>query len=943
MSTNATPLWLEIKTEYIDANLDKVVTYLAKESANPGHDAFYEETVSLLGDRVDELSRTLSDSVIWTEDENADRDSLSAALRVFGAAILVDSPRASCFFFVKTLAALVPSALIEDLAQIAVRSLTHRMTAFGFGWDDLRDLQPEVLAHKFTDGVRFDERPAPEAWFQGHGSIRIRDGFIEIHSGNKDAVSHLHTVSSLPLLDQHIMVQSLPGDRIQQKDEDNLEAMDRFTTGFIREAAQVRPAPVCTLRRYVAGDILPVRFTGVDRQGNILVESVEGDHERISGTVSARINSALFYATKDFAAHLHIGDIIDAKLLSDTKNTFSFNECFVEAVGNNVVRTCENVLARFREVKNGNMTWWTDDGYPAYTKMTEKSEGIPYETGEYAVLYITSCNANGYVYAEVLEPSDDSFDEEDTREYCIGRCVYAQDAQFAAAPEASVLAPCLAGGLTRLLFAWQRTVGQASERFRILCVCRILAQMTGDAAGEEYVRLSCAYLKNLVAFATGDMDNVKTLCPSEQLSGVIPLRLRADVTSLLQTYGNDDASDYLSGIIHDEAAHPVLVRLAKLIQSCNRIDDVYPAIKTVIKREITKFLAVETEDNTNFEEAVGPNLGVENSRQEFKTSFFFAPAGAGERNQEKTIFRSLCSFLNTREGGTLYLGVNDSGGINGLDNDLEHLQKKIPGSYKGIDGYVRYITDRAKNWFDLDVRLNFKIEAIYDGRVVSILVEPYKHGVVEFDGVPYIRNNSESVRMSQTVRRQIEARRRLGVPVQQSRNVAALEEAISEEKQVTLFGYASSNSSDIRDRHLEPFAFVGNKDYVWAYDLDDDRSKLFRVSRITNVKVTEPWTHRSGHKKSPVDIFHFQGTETIPVKLELDLLAKNLLTEEYPEAGSEIIDLGDGRWLLDTKVYQISGIGRFYAGLAEHIRIVDAPGLRTCAKAYFRKMLKELE
>ena len=941
MTTSSTPLWLEIKTEYIDANLDSVITYLAKESANSAHDAFYDETVSLLGRRIEELCRTLSEEVIWEADESADKDALSAALRMLGAAILVDSPCASYFFFVKTLIGLVPSSYAEDLAQIAVTSLADRLIKPGFGWNDIRDLQPEVLAHKLVADVRFSGDSLPEIWFQGHGSICIRNGFIELHASNRDTAALTRTVSSLPLLDERIMVQSAPGERIQQKDEDNLDVMDAFTTNFLREASQTRPAPVRRLKTYSVGDVLPVRFLGVDPSGDLMVETVEGDHEPITGTVPARGTSSLFYKTPDFAKHFRCGDVFDAKLLSENKKTFSLDAWFIQSVGEHVVRTGENLLARLHEIKKGKMTWWTEDGYPAYSFMEDKPDGTPYVPGEFAIVFITACKANGYVDASVIEPSDETFDEEDSKDYCIGECVYPEDAVFPVAPVLNVLDPCLAKGLVRLLYAWQRTVGQASERFRILCVCRILSQMTGDSTGEEYAQLSCAYLKNLVAFATGDMARVKALRPSALLSEVGPVVLRSDITRLLQAYGVDADADYLSGIIHDGTAHPVLVRLAKLIQSCNRIDDVYPAIKTVIKREITKFLAVETEDNTDFEEAVGPNLGVENSRQEFKTSFFFAPADAHERNQEKTIFRSLCSFLNTQDGGTLYLGVNDSGGINGLANDLEHLQKKVAGRYSGIDGYIRYITDRAKAWFDLDVRIHFKMESIYDGRVVAISVEPYRHGVVEFDGIPYIRNNSESVRMSQALRRQIETRRHLAGR-EQPKNVVALAEAIREERQVTVFGYASSNSGDIRDRHVEPFAFVGNYTYVWAYDLEDGKCKLFRLSRIGNVKVTGTWEHKADHRKNPVDIFHFQGAESMPVRLELDLLAKNLLTEEYPDAGADLTDLGEGRWLLETTVHQIHGIARFYTGLAEHIHILDAPELENYARDYFRRALENL-
>ena len=936
-----TPFWLEIKTEYIDANLDKVINYLAKEAVNPEHDAFYDETVTLLGRRAVELTDTLSEASIWDADETADKGEALTALRMLGAALLAGAKApAGYFFFVKTLATIVPASYIDDLTEIAVKSLSYKVEKLGFNWSDIKEVQREILAHKVITAAVFADSPAPEAWFQGKGSVRIKDGVIDLLAKNKEEAAIARLSASLEILEDVIRVQA--SERIQQKDEDNPEEMDRFTTDFIRDAASMRLTPMKALKTYNSGDVLPVRFKGVDLTGNILVESVEGDHEHIEGFIPAKNQSVLFYTMADFGRFFRTGDCFDARLLSTAKKSFNLGDWFVDSVCNNVVRTCENILAYLKEIKKGKMTWWTADGYPAYSDIEEKPDGSNYNPGEFATIYITGCAANGYVSASVIGPSGESFSEDNSRDYCIGECVYPEETEFAAAAALSIIDGTAIKGLTRLLFAWQRSIGQASERFRILCICRILSAMTDDSIAREYIELSCAYLKNLVAFAAGRTEDIKPICPSERLADVPPVILRADVTRILQAYGVDEDSDYLSGIIHNPDANPLLVQLAKLIQSCNRIDDVYPAIKTVIKREITKFLAVETEDNTDFEEAVGPNFGVENSRQEFKTSFFFAPKNAREQNQEKPIFRSLCYFLNTQEGGTLFLGVNDSGGINGLDSDLEYIQKKVAGNYKGIDGYVRYITDRARQWFDLDVRIHFKIEPLFDGRVVAIHVEPYQHGVVEFDGVPYIRNNSESVKMSQTLRRQIEAKRLQGAQ-ERSTIIIALGEAIREERAVKLFAYASSNSGEINDRRLEPFAFVGNYSYIWAYDLDDDANKLFRISRIGNVKIEGAWTKKAAHKKSPIDIFHFQGDTPIPVKLELDLLAKNLLIEEYPDAQQDLSSLGDGRWLLDTIVRNIYGIGRFYTGLINHISIVDAPELAAFAKTYFAEGLEKLK
>ena len=123
-----TPFWLEIKTEYIDANLDKVIQYLSRESSNSDTDSFYEETEKLLGQRVNELVGTLAQQPLAAE-ESKDKERNIRNLRLLGAWLLIQDKlntfeaRQAYFFFLKTLAALVPDAVTEELTDVAdVRS-----------------------------------------------------------------------------------------------------------------------------------------------------------------------------------------------------------------------------------------------------------------------------------------------------------------------------------------------------------------------------------------------------------------------------------------------------------------------------------------------------------------------------------------------------------------------------------------------------------------------------------------------------------------------------------------------------------------------------------------------------------------------------------------------------------------------------------------------------
>lgn len=169
-------------------------------------------------------------------------------------------------------------------------------------------------------------------------------------------------------------------------------------------------------------------------------------------------------------------------------------------------------------------------------------------------------------------------------------------------------------------------------------------------------------------------------------------------------------------------------------------------------------------------------------------------------------------------------------------------------------------------------------------------------------------------------------------------NIRRLVEAIGEERQVVLHDYQSAHGAAVRDRRVEPFSFTTNYVQVWCYDLGDDRCKLFKTARIGSVELLEtPWEHAEAHREGFIDPFRLHGEVRYRVRLELGLLACNLLCEEYPLAERDLTPLGEGRWLLDTEVAGMAGVGRFVAGLLDDIRIVEAPELTAYLHDYLEK------
>lgn len=174
-----------------------------------------------------------------------------------------------------------------------------------------------------------------------------------------------------------------------------------------------------------------------------------------------------------------------------------------------------------------------------------------------------------------------------------------------------------------------------------------------------------------------------------------------------------------------------------------------------------------------------------------------------------------------------------------------------------------------------------------------------------------------------------------------AQNVNHLVEAITEHRQVVLKGYASSHTGVVRDRVVEPFGFTTNYVQVWCYEPESGMNKLFKTARIGSVEIlSEEWQHTEDHNRGYIDIFRMTGFELHSVKLELGMLARNLLVEEYPLAERDITPLGDGRWLLDTEVCNYVGVGRFVMGLMDDIRIVGSPEFEAYIAENARKIVQ---
>ena len=173
-------------------------------------------------------------------------------------------------------------------------------------------------------------------------------------------------------------------------------------------------------------------------------------------------------------------------------------------------------------------------------------------------------------------------------------------------------------------------------------------------------------------------------------------------------------------------------------------------------------------------------------------------------------------------------------------------------------------------------------------------------------------------------------------------NVQALGNAMKDRKTVILKDYSSSSSGTVRDRVVEPFEFTNNHIDIWAYDCEKKDVRLFKIARISWVDILPvEWQHEDEHDKGFLDAFRMQGKTQTHVRLEMTLRARNLLCEEFPLAAPDVTEK-NGKFIFDSMVSKMEGVGRFVIGLMGDIRVLDSPELVAYINDYIRINMSDI-
>ena len=933
----------ELKTQYIDDNYEALLEYL-RRNTNSKDDVFLSTTLDLLGKRAKDVVVDISERPIY-KDEQPLLEERKFNVRLLATQLLVspsDENRRTTYV-----------AMLSELKAIAEKfsdGLTGKISecikykyiySIGVSWDEISNFSPELFALKVIQFSKFGELQTEQYEYKGKGTAIIDSNGLAITYETKDLNNMTKSLVGSMETGIGVSLKTRNDKKLKQSNSENIEEMNNFISEFTNRQKTAKALQTKRVKHsYSDGDNAIVVVTRIE--GNtVYVKTTDPDYNQVEGFLKYEHESLMYYYTNTLYKEFRTGDSLHATITSVINGHFSIEKQLVEFMVEDCREnngTTEEVLCKLIDVKNHQCGWITDMGIGIYSPndgtFESKTDNV------FAYLRITrygTGNKYGKIDAEFLEITDESFVESDIRHDCITAFAEKTKKPDTAAEDedSRQIDPLLLSILVRTLFATQKTLLRPVEKFRYLCNIRALAVLLDDGLTESYLEFTSSYLRLLVAFVKHGKIDATNIVPDEIYSEEPSVKTRLAVVNLLSEYGNREYSAMLNGYIEEyKETNTTISNLARLIQTSNTLQGTLSEVGlNIIKREIIRTLSLETEDETDLEAENKVFIGVESGTMEFKGSFIY-PADNNMQpepnKQMRNVFKGLCAFLNSSTGGTLYLGVNDNGYVCGLDNDFAYLR------IQNIDTYMRHVQDNVKRLLGLDSMAYIRIEPLHDNNVVAIHVEPHPYRVVELEGKSYLRVNAESREMPENMRLELIDRKMLR-DKEKAAAISKLQHAVEKRRIAVLHDYSSSNSLSVTNRIVEAYEVLPADGIIFCFDHKDHKCKVFNIGRIGYVEITDKsWAYSSLHEQIKVDAFHMSGRKPIKVSLQLDLMAKNLLLEEYPGTKPFLAhDKHDENiWYLDIDVYSIYGIGRFYSGLANHIKIIDCPELKAYIEEY---------
>ena len=889
-----------------------------------------------------------------------DRDTLTLQGRIVAALLLVLHNTKSAvglrkytLLFLEYAAAVVRTKY--DYLTTALDVICYPIISPGIDWYSVQEATSlDILSYKLMDGISFNRSRSEVFSYRGKGQVRGEGGRLSVSSSDtQESGTKAFSVCGDRV---GVYTRNVREEKIRSTEQYSASALSVFSETFLRvqEESTRRGASKHEYHNGETVDIQILSYSDSTLECKIIDDEVEE-----KGTIrNEELIKGLF--TKDLIPFFCDQDCIRGAVLRNDKdgNHFSIADAFASYAKAKAEKefkdnVCFRAKAYCVDEKWGRVNWITPSGYGGITKL-EDFPGV--KVGDVETLQVKDVQTQGTrTFINLCRPRYDvdavlPFPEDDNN---LSDFVTTREEILSGRKEAEAqLSDKGRDTLEALSTILSSTTARGSSRdaYRHLLVALFLSGVADDGETVARLRREASYLGQRLCFAQeGKLLPIRTPSLSEEAGAVV---------RLLSSWEHPEKSACEEFLVigGERSVAGAVARLLYSLELSAEFPDEIKAERETVRKKICGVLGVAD----SYEVATGLRKGkyglAEGHEVEFKSSYVFRNdrGGANLHIQGRgQVFEAVCGFLNA-DGGVLYLGVNDAGeplrakdyGLGAdmtwlSENYLQVNQNRIRSlghpvqKADSLDHYVLFLNSEKELYFKESLQGNIIIEVTEDADAIRMTVSPAEYEIAYLysdrtrsDGVAYVRDGGRTVPMTdvQKVQRMATLKR----ITKEMGFVVTIREAIDQHRRLIFKNYASGNSGEVKDRFVVPVNLFYNDENVYCYDLKAHDYKQFRLHRIGAIEDSEdtsPYTLPVQEPKK-ADVFRWlDDGKSFHVKLRMDVGAKNYLLEEYSRAEKlpreEFYEEKKDKWILDTHVYGLEAVRRFYLGLADKIEILD--------------------
>ena len=985
---NQPSFWLDVKKEYVIDNFESLLVYLRDytyidEEEKPDGD--FNRTFKCLKAVVEDYIKEAEEDCFFDHASMRWGEKTPFVIRVIGAYLLTSKVKkntddlpvlAKLADMLLLMGEASTQEMVTDIKELICNCMKGKcIESLGYSWGavmDAENFSMNTFCYKVSKTVFFDTEESTPMHYEGKGLLMVQDNAISLVPMNHD--TYLKRQKSL-----YTIFDGVPGIGIKalEKIKQNTFAqLKEDCWGVIREMHGISPSPKQQLKAYENGDELVVKITSIGYY--IGVETVDPAYHSMKGNLYLKNNYK--GATQSmFMTHLQIGDYLKVTRQNHSAFPFTLDATFDHFYVDFAEGAVDGIYHAIHVEKYiAGHRWLTEEGLQVNVMGVTPEAEDAIDNGSVIKVKVLGARKDKYnnlvLNGEYVD--DDYIDEDyivpDFKERAQKTLIeaFVDDSKpafaYSSKLECKELDKAYVSQLAHAIYFLAEDVTDTMERFKMLFVAQMLARMVSAEKDMAYIKHEMDYLSCLVRFAQGEGEAL-VLKHDSCLNEVPEVLEKEQMIAELCLYDNRRTDKV---VLKRSDKESISENIKGLVDASNILNGkINPSEINRIKKTITGYLGVADMYQNICSELT--YYGEESDTLEFKSSIVYPPNAGMQPDSAKQkwpILKTICGFLNTITGGELLLGVNDNGNSCGLKQDIDYLYSAglIPDcSIDKLRNYVKNIVDwafvddlgMASHTEITSTRIKYIIEQSNEGdSIIRIQVSPYEYGIVSFSNreeLPegmvssYYRTSGATLPMTSELKRQARDKKLTASLDQEARKLLDLQKSIKEKKVAILKSYSSQ--SGIKDRKVEVFQLLPERNAIIGYDLDRKQIREFKVTRFNSAEISaEKWKHENKHKKLSVDVFDMlenPNQQPMKVVLKLKRLAYNLLLEEYGSSEKYIrkntgADAFEYPYILDTYVNKMEGVGRFYIGLAREIQIVEGNELRTYACEYVKSVFR---